>query len=216
MKYLKEFNEYQPDSDKVKKWIDYIENNYKIEEYRGEKFILIDDKPYYLTSFLFDKGRLTNKIYYNIVYNYDSDIHVPSLRKAIKVWIDSNSNKTNESKKDKPNFKKLDIDGFVVYQGKDANSNEHITLELASENDIWMHAKGVPGSHVLIKIKDKLPTETTIKRVAKIAAKNSKSKEEMVKVVYCKKKYVKKETGMNMGQVKVDYINANEIIVSKN
>lgn len=122
-----------------------------------------------------------------------------------------------ESKKlEKPKIKKHDIDGFVVFQGKDAVSNEHLTLEVANEDDIWMHAKGVKGSHVLIKIKDKIPTETTIKRVAIIAAKNSKSTEDMVKVVYCKKKYVTKEPGMNTGQVKVDYINANEIIVSKN
>lgn len=120
-----------------------------------------------------------------------------------------------ESKKNKPNYKKHDIDGFVVYQGKDANANEHLTLEVANEDDIWMHAKGVPGSHVIIKIKDKLPTETTIKRAAMIAAANCKSSDDMVKVVYCKKKYVTKEPGMNTGQVKVDYINANEIIVPK-
>jgi predicted ribosome quality control (RQC) complex YloA/Tae2 family protein len=129
--------------------------------------------------------------------------------KFIKSFLES-------KKSEKPKIKKHDIDGFVVYQGKDANSNEHITLELSNEDDIWMHAKGVPGSHVLIKIKDKIPTETTIKRAAIIAAKNSKSEEDMVKVVYCKKKYVKKEPGMNTGQVKVDYINANEIIVPKN
>ena len=129
--------------------------------------------------------------------------------KFIKSFLES-------KKSEKPKIKKHDIDGFVVYQGKDANSNEHITLELSNEDDIWMHAKGVPGSHVLIKIKDKIPTETTIKRAAIIAAKNSKSEEDMVKIVYCKKKYVKKEPGMNTGQVKVDYINANEIIVPKN
>jgi predicted ribosome quality control (RQC) complex YloA/Tae2 family protein len=120
-----------------------------------------------------------------------------------------------ESKKGKPNYKKHDIDGFVVYHGKDANANEHLTLEVANEDDIWMHAKGVPGSHVIIKIKDKVPTETTIQRAAMIAAANSKSSDDMVKVVYCKKKYVTKEPGMNTGQVKVDYINANEIIVPK-
>jgi len=129
--------------------------------------------------------------------------------KFIKSFLES-------KKSEKPKIKKHDIDGFVVYQGRDANSNEHITLEVATENDIWMHAKGVPGSHVIIKVKDKVPTETTIKRVAMIAAKNSKSEEDMVKVVYCKKKYVKKEPGMNTGQVKVDYINADEIIVPKN
>lgn len=121
-----------------------------------------------------------------------------------------------ESKSDKPNVKKYDIDGFVVLQGKDAKANEHLTLEVANEDDIWMHAKGVPGSHVIIKVKDKVPTETTIKRVAIIAARNSKSTEDMVKVVYCKKKFVTKEPGMNTGQVKVDYINANEIIVPRN
>ena len=121
-----------------------------------------------------------------------------------------------ESKADKPKVKKHDIDGFVVYQGKDANANEYLTLEVANDEDIWMHAKGVPGSHVIIKIKDKLPTETTIKRVAMIAAKNSKSTDEMVKVVYCKKKFVKKEPGSNVGQVKIDYINSYEIIVPRN
>lgn len=121
-----------------------------------------------------------------------------------------------ESKSDKPKIKKHDIDGFVVFQGKDASSNEYLTLEVAKDEDIWMHAKGVPGSHVIIKIKDKVPTETTIKRVALIAAKNSKSTEDMVEVVYCKKKFVKKEPGSNVGQVKVDYVNAYEIFVPKN
>ena len=88
-------------------------------------------------------------------------------------------------------------------------------MELANEDDIWMHAKGVPGSHVIIKIKDKVPIETTIKRVAMIAASNSKSTEDMVKVVYCKKKFVTKEKGMKIGEVEVDYINANEIIVPR-
>jgi len=121
-----------------------------------------------------------------------------------------------ESKSDKPKVKKHDVDGFVVFQGKDANANEYLTLEVANDEDIWMHAKGVPGSHVIIKIKDKVPTETTIQRAAIIAAKNSRSTEDMVKVIYCKKKFVTKEPGMNTGQVKVDYINVNEIIVPKN
>ena len=121
-----------------------------------------------------------------------------------------------ESKSDKPKIKKHEIDGFVVFQGKDASANEYLTLEVATDEDIWMHAKGVAGSHVIIKIKDKFPTETTIKRVAKIAAKNSKSEDELVKVVYCKRKFVKKEPGSNVGQVKVDYINAYEIFVTKN
>jgi len=122
----------------------------------------------------------------------------------------------NESKKDKPNFKNYLIDGFVVYLGKDAESNDYVTLELGNDDeDIFLHAKGVPGSHVIIKVKDKIPSEEVIKKAATMAAKNSKSKEDKVKVVYCKKKFVKKEKGSAPGKVQLDYINANEIIVDK-
>ena len=124
-------------------------------------------------------------------------------------------NKFNEAKKDRPNYKKLDIDGFVVYQGKDALANDYVTLELANEEDYWFHARGVPGSHVVVKVKDKVPTKEIIEQAAKIAAKNSKSDKEDVLVVYCKKKFVKKEQGMNPGQVRVDDKNSYEITVSK-
>lgn len=119
-----------------------------------------------------------------------------------------------ESKKDKfPNIKKVDVDGFIVYIGRDAKSNDHLTFNVADKEDIWFHAKGVPGSHVIIRIKDNLPTPEVIKKVANIVAKNSKSKSDKTIVVYCKSKFVKKEPGMNPGQVKVDYTNAQEVIV---
>ena len=121
----------------------------------------------------------------------------------------------NESKLDKPNYKKLDIDGFLVYQGKDAKANDYVTFELSSDEDYWFHAKGVPGSHILIKVKDKIPTMEVIRKAAQVAAKNSKSNDEKVLIVYCKKKFVKKEPGMNPGQVKVDHNNTYEITVSK-
>lgn len=121
-----------------------------------------------------------------------------------------------ESKSNKPNIKRHDIDGFVVFQGRDAESNDHLTFELSSDDDYWFHAKGVPGSHILLKVKDKLPTESTIRKCAELAAKNSKSKEDEVLVVYCKKLFVKKTSDLKAGQVKVDYINANEIIVPRN
>lgn len=122
--------------------------------------------------------------------------------------------KTFESKD--TNYKKYDIDGFVVYQGKTAEGNDFVTLELAAPEDYWFHAKGIPGSHVVIKVKDRLPSEEVIRKVALIAAKNCKSKENEIKIVYCKKKFVKKEKGLNVGQVRVDYINANELTINKN
>ena len=121
----------------------------------------------------------------------------------------------NESKKDKfPNIKKVDINGFVVYIGRDAKSNDHLTFNVADKEDIWMHVKGVPGSHVVIRVRENLPTKETIKAAAEMAKKNSKcDKGTDATVVYCQRRFVKKESGMNDGQVKVDYTNAYEIIV---
>lgn len=120
-----------------------------------------------------------------------------------------------ESKKEKfPNIQKVDIDGFIVYVGKDAKSNDYLTFNMTNSDDIWMHVRGVPGSHVVIKVKDNLPTELIIKSAAELAKKNSKSsKEEKATIVYCKAKFVKKESGMNDGQVKVDYKNSYEIVI---
>lgn len=121
--------------------------------------------------------------------------------KRYKLFIES-SNKF-------PNLKKVEIDGFIVYVGRDSKSNDYLTFNIADNDDIWMHAKGVPGSHVIIKVDDKIPTETIIKQAAELAKKNSKGKNDNnVDVVYCKRKFVKKESGMNDGQVKVDYINS--------
>lgn len=123
-------------------------------------------------------------------------------------------NKYNESKSNKPNIKKVQIGDFIVYYGKDAKSNDFLTFHMSNDDDIWLHAKGMPGSHVLIKVKDNLPDNIIIKDAAEIAAKNSKSSGK-TEVVYCKKKFVTKDRGMSDGQVKVDYNNAYNIIIYK-
>ena len=120
-----------------------------------------------------------------------------------------------ESKKTKfPTIKKVEVEGFFIHIGRDSKSNDHLTFNVADDKDIWMHAKGVPGSHVIIRVRENLPTQEILRYVAELAKKNSKaSKEDNVTVVYCQRKFVKKESGMNEGQVRVDYINAYEIVV---
>lgn len=124
--------------------------------------------------------------------------------------------KVEESKSNKKRIKKVIIDEFVIFYGSDADSNDYITIEMSSVEDIWLHAKGVPGSHVLIKVSDKLPTLEVIKKAAQIAADNSKGNSgSEVTVVYCKRRFVHKRPGMNPGQVEVEYKNSNQIIVTK-
>jgi predicted ribosome quality control (RQC) complex YloA/Tae2 family protein len=119
----------------------------------------------------------------------------------------------NEGKRKFPNIKRMEVGGFAVLQGRDAESNDHLTLELADDEDYWFHAKGVPGSHVVIKADGKVPDRGVIYSVAEIAARNCQKKEGMVEVVYCKKKFVTKRPGMNPGQVAVDEANSEKIEV---
>lgn len=122
-------------------------------------------------------------------------------------FLESNKNKF-------PNIKQLNIDGFIVYVGKDAKSNDHLTFNIADKEDLWFHVKGYPGSHVIIRVKDKLPTHEVIRKVAEISKKNSKaSKIDNTDVVYCQRRFVKKEPGSNDGQVRVDYINSYKITI---
>ena len=95
--------------------------------------------------------------------------------KYIKTFIKSQGPK-------KIDFQKLEMidpethEKFLVYRGRNAEANEHVTFELGQDGDYWFHAAEVPGSHYLIKVKDKLPSNSMIEQVAKLTAKNSKSK----------------------------------------
>lgn len=107
MKYLDKYpswspskTPYQPDNDSVERWIKFIENKYQIKDYNGMKIIEIDYKSYYLSGPLFNKNRITQKIFFDITNDEslsESQIHIPSLRKAIKNWIDLNSKPLKES-----------------------------------------------------------------------------------------------------------------------
>jgi predicted ribosome quality control (RQC) complex YloA/Tae2 family protein len=119
-----------------------------------------------------------------------------------------------ESKKEKfPNLKKLEIDGYSVLIGKDAVSNDYLTTIMANPEDLWFHVKGAPGSHIIIRQKDRLISNEVKKQVSELAVKNSKVKVDCV-VVCCKAKFVKKEPGSKPGQVVVDYKNSEFINIS--
>ena len=121
-----------------------------------------------------------------------------------------------ESKKGKPNFQTLKIGDFDAYRGRDAEANEFVTFEKSDDDDLWFHAKGVQGSHLILKTSDKLATPEVIREAAELVAKNSKATTKEVVVVYCKKKFVTKETGSPLGKVQVDEKNAEQITVYLN
>ncbi len=103
-------------------------------------------------------------------------------------------------------FHSLEIRGFPVWIGKSARNND-LLVQMGHKEDVWLHARGVPGSHVLIRMgnnKD-LPPKSVILEAASYAAYNSKARgADVVPVIYTKKKYVRKPKGSAPGAVVVD------------
>ncbi len=95
----------------------------------------------------------------------------------------------------------LTPDGMRVLCGKNNLQNEYITHRLAEKHDIWFHAKGVPGSHVLLITEGREPTDLDYTTAAEIAAYYSKAEGEKIAVDYLQAKHVKKPAGAKPGFV---------------
>ncbi|AKU32242.1 Rqc2 family fibronectin-binding protein [Bacillus altitudinis] len=93
--------------------------------------------------------------------------------------------------------------GVPILVGKNNKQNEYLTTKAAARDDIWLHTKDIPGSHVVIR--HKAPDEQTLLEAAQIAAYFSKAKESSsVPVDYTKIRHVKKPNGAKPGFVTYD------------
>lgn len=93
-------------------------------------------------------------------------------------------------------------EGYRILVGRNNRQNDTLTLKTASKNDIWLHTKDIPGSHVIIITEGKVPSDETILEAAVIAAYHSKAKTSaQVPVDYVEVKYVKKPSGAKPGMV---------------
>jgi predicted ribosome quality control (RQC) complex YloA/Tae2 family protein len=103
-------------------------------------------------------------------------------------------------------FRKFEYDGFEIWVGKSAANNDELTMRHSHKNDLWLHAKDVTGSHVLIKWKPgKEYSPKLIEYAAQLAAYYSKLKgSSLVPVSYTLKKFVRKPKGAQPGSVVVD------------
>lgn len=114
---------------------------------------------------------------------------------------------TKEKKQDAPfPFKKFFFEEFEIWVGKNAANNDLLTQKYAHKNDLWLHAKDVSGSHVIIKHKaGKTMSNALIAFTAAIAAYYSKHKgNALAPVSYTLKKFVRKPKGFEPGQVVID------------
>ncbi len=100
-------------------------------------------------------------------------------------------------------YKSFVIEGFQVWVGKHAKSNDTILREFSHKEDLWLHAKDVPGSHVLIKFQSGKPfPKPVIEKAAELAAFYSKRKtDSLCPVIVTPRKYVRKTKNLLPGQV---------------
>lgn len=163
----------------------------------------------------------TTKALSEEILNTKNDIeHLLSIQTAIEVSSDDESLsqirqeladfgyiKKHSSVKQKKStshpYHYISTDGYDIYVGKNNYQNEELTFKVATGNDWWFHAKGIPGSHVILKSnnEEELP-DRVYEEAAALAAFYSKAKDsEKVEVDYIQKKNIKKVAGAAPGFV---------------
>ncbi len=100
-------------------------------------------------------------------------------------------------------YKLVQFEGFEIWIGKNAKGNDAM-LKLAGKNDLWLHARGYAGSHVIIRRKGNEMPDLVIAYAARLAAENSKAKTQKIVPVYCiERKFVTKPKKADTGEVVV-------------
>lgn len=138
-----------------------------------------------------------------------------SIKDLIKIknrLINMNILQSEQSKPKDPeslkySFKRIILEGkWDVYIGKNSLNNDLLTFSFAKKSDLWLHAQGVSGSHVVIKVpKDSASVpKAIIEQAAQIAASNSKAQHSStVPVIYTEIRYVNKIKKAPPGTVNV-------------
>jgi hypothetical protein len=103
-------------------------------------------------------------------------------------------------------FKIFEFEGYTIWVGKSAKDNDEMLRGYIHKDDLWLHARQVPGSHVVIRTKG-MPkvSSKVLERAAELAAFYSKLKSDsLAPVIYTEAKFVRKTKGSPAGSVQVD------------
>ncbi|MSS63071.1 Rqc2 family fibronectin-binding protein [Velocimicrobium porci] len=114
-----------------------------------------------------------------------------------------NGKKEKKHKNTSKPFHYISSDGFHMYVGKNNYQNEELTFKFANGNDWWFHAKGMAGSHVVVKMEGakELP-DRTFEEAGMLAGFYSKGRNmDKVEIDYVERKHVKKPNNGKPGFV---------------
>ena len=129
-----------------------------------------------------------------------SDINEIKMELIAGRYLKDERKKTATSKKAEPFIFKAE-DGSEIIVGKNNYQNDRLRKG-AAPDDVWLHTKDIPGSHVILKTGGLEPSEQTLIEAAKIAARFSQAQDSSnVPVDYTLCRYVKKPNGSKPGFV---------------
>jgi predicted ribosome quality control (RQC) complex YloA/Tae2 family protein len=139
----------------------------------------------------------------------EQSLHETENITELKELRKSTANVAVSSRKGKEEplpFHEFEFKGYKIWVGKNAENNDKLTLKYSFKEDLWLHAKDVPGSHVIIKYQSgKVFPKDVIERAAELAAYNSKRKtDSLCPVAFTPKKFVRKRKGDPAGAVVVE------------
>ena len=130
----------------------------------------------------------------------------PEALKALKQMSKAAHKEQKAAEQERYPFRTFQHEGYQIFVGRNARNNDELSFKFAHKNDLWLHAKDVTGSHVIIRQrpgKDLPPT--VLEYAAQLAAYYSKRKNDtLVPVQYTPRKYIRKRKGDPPGLVAVD------------
>lgn len=152
------------------------------------------------------EDELSNEIQYldSILFSIDNansreDLNLVKDELITSGYIKESKKKEKETTSSYLTFNYM---GFEILVGRNNIQNDMLTFKVAMKNDIWLHAKNIPGSHTIIKTQNKELPDEVLEYAASLAALHSKAKNSpKVEIDYTKAVYVKKIHGAKPGMV---------------
>ncbi len=108
--------------------------------------------------------------------------------------------------------RRFDVGDFPVFVGRNAPQNEQVTFQRGGPNDLWLHARGLPGAHVIVKSGGQPVPDEVVERAAELAAYYSSARQsDQVDVDVTERRFVKRAPGRRPGLV--SYRNEETLLV---
>jgi predicted ribosome quality control (RQC) complex YloA/Tae2 family protein len=131
--------------------------------------------------------------------------HLARLASGPGVRATADGDRRAKDQRQGPFRRFTSTDGLPIFVGRNARENDELTFGLAKSDDLWLHARGTPGSHVVVRMdKGADPPPETLRDAATLALLYSDLKKSgKGEVIYTRRKWVKKAKGQAPGAVLV-------------